>query len=272
VTAPRSRPLRVPSGSAERVRGGSSADCPHAHARWCCDVESDGHARLLLAICQGDFGRGPTRLGLHRRDRTGATIRPMAKTQTHRRSPARGEGRDAILDAVERITARGGLDALTYRSVAAEAGVTHGLLSYHFSSRDSMINEALVRAARRAIQSSVVGSVSNSVDQFAAGLSALVESDTDGQAFQHQLKLEASRRPELAGDVQAMRHMYLGSVAGALERLGLPPDEPLARLVLAALDGLVMQQLVFRRPDYTDAAVDRLHALLKLAVEHGLDS
>jgi AcrR family transcriptional regulator len=193
-------------------------------------------------------------------------------TAPKRATPARGAGRDAILDAVVRVVARRGFDALTYRAVAAEAGVTHGLVSYHFGSRDAMIHEALVRAAREAIASSSIGSAANDVDTFAAGLSNLVEEDPDGQAFQQLLKLEASRRPAIADEVKALRTTYLETVDASLQRLGLPNDEPLARLILGALDGLVFQQLIFRNPALTDAAVDRLHGLLRLALEHGLPS
>lgn len=189
-----------------------------------------------------------------------------ATTQT----PARGEGRDAILDAVVRVVARRGFDAVTYRAVAAEAGVTHGLVSYHFGSREAMVHEALVRAARAAIRTSSIGAESTDVESFAAGLSGLVAGDPDGQAFQQILKLEASRRPAVADEVRELRRTYLESVLEALEHAGLPRDEPLGRLVLAALDGLVMQQLLLGEPDLTDAAVDRLHKLLRLARDHGL--
>ena len=45
-------------------------------------------------------------------------------------------------------------------------------------------------------------------------------------------------------------------------RIGLADDEPLVRLVFAALDGLVIQLLVFGRVDEADAAIARLHELL----------
>src|SRR5664279_364825 len=70
---------------------------------------------------------------------------------------ARGEGRDALCDALMGIGARDGLDGVTFRSVAAEAGVTHGLASYHFGNRDTMIMEALLRAVREAIERTRLG-------------------------------------------------------------------------------------------------------------------
>ena len=43
-------------------------------------------------------------------------------------------GRHALLRATIVIVGHGGLRALTYRAVAAEAGVSHGLVRHHFLS------------------------------------------------------------------------------------------------------------------------------------------
>jgi hypothetical protein len=48
----------------------------------------------------------------------------------------------------------------------------------------------------------------------------------------------------------------------SLVALGLPRDRALTRLVFAALDGLVLQQLIFADPGATDAAIERLRELL----------
>ena len=47
-----------------------------------------------------------------------------------------------------------------------------------------------------------------------------------------------------------------------LGRLGLADDEPLARLAFAAIDGLSMQQLIFRDRARTEEALARLRELL----------
>lgn len=57
--------------------------------------------------------------------------------------------RDALLRAAIKVTARGGLRALTYRAVAEEAGVVRGLVRFHFGSRDALI--MATRAVRRAV-------------------------------------------------------------------------------------------------------------------------
>jgi len=56
--------------------------------------------------------------------------------------PAGESRRCAILDAVLRVVAAGGIDAFTHRRVAAEAGVALGSTNYYFRSRDEMLLEA----------------------------------------------------------------------------------------------------------------------------------
>lgn len=51
----------------------------------------------------------------------------------------RHSNRDSILDAAIRVTNRDGIRAVTFDSVAAEAGVTRGGMIYHFNSRDALI-------------------------------------------------------------------------------------------------------------------------------------
>ena len=73
--------------------------------------------------------------------------------------------------------AKYGFAGLTYRAVAAEAGVTHGLVSYHFGSLDAMISEALALAADEAIRDSRVTVSSGELSAFADRISTLVSSN-----------------------------------------------------------------------------------------------
>lgn len=53
--------------------------------------------------------------------------------------------RDELLDAVETLMATKGYAAVSYRSVAAEAGITPGLVQYYFPTRDEMFVAAIRR-------------------------------------------------------------------------------------------------------------------------------
>jgi TetR/AcrR family transcriptional regulator, regulator of biofilm formation and stress response len=168
-----------------------------------------------------------------------------------------------VLRAVDKY----GFAGLTYRAVAAEAGVTHGLVSYHFGSLDAMISEALVLAADEAIRDSRMAVSSGELATFANSISTLVSEQTEAQSYQFELTFEARRRPELAGPVRALYENYYTVIDQSLVALGLSHDRALTRLVFAALDGLVLQQLIFGDAAATDQSIERLRELLGLLAE-----
>ncbi len=59
---------------------------------------------------------------------------------------------DQILDAVLTVIVRNGVQGLTFREVAAEAGVALGSLNYHFDAKEALIVAAFRRAAERVIE------------------------------------------------------------------------------------------------------------------------
>ncbi|NGO68156.1 TetR/AcrR family transcriptional regulator [Streptomyces boncukensis] len=175
-----------------------------------------------------------------------------------------GEGREALLNAAVRVVDRGGLRKLTYRAVAEEAGVTHGLVVHHFGSRDALIEEALAHAIRTSLSTSALEPGTGKVTDFSAGLSDMVTADPGIQAFQYELLLESRRRPELLPQIRALYDEYFDATERELERmLSGGANRALTRLVFAALDGLVLHQLVFGEPATTDAAVEELRSLLR---------
>ncbi|MEU6260296.1 TetR family transcriptional regulator [Streptomyces sp. NPDC047043] len=176
-----------------------------------------------------------------------------------------GEGREALLNAAVRVVARGGLRKLTYRAVAEEAGVTHGLVVHHFGSRDALIEEALTHTIRTSLSTSSLEPGTGKVADFSAGLSEMVTADPDTQAFQYELLLESRRRPELLPHLRELYDEYFDATQRELSRM-LPAgaDKALTRLVFAALDGLVLHQLVLGEPEVTDSALEELRALLRL--------
>ncbi|MEU5893545.1 TetR family transcriptional regulator [Streptomyces sp. NPDC047461] len=181
-----------------------------------------------------------------------------------------GEGREALLNAAVRVVAQGGLRRLTYRAVAQEAGTTHGLVVHHFGSRDALIEEALAHAIRTSLNTSALEPGTGKVADFSVGVSDMVTADPDIQAFQYELLLESRRRPELLPHLRALYDEYFDASGRELARM-LPDGagRPLTRLVFAALDGLVLHQLVFGEPETTDAAIEELRALLRLLVDAG---
>lgn len=183
-----------------------------------------------------------------------------------------GEGREALLAAAVRVVAQRGLRHLTYRAVAEEAGVTHGLVVHHFGSRDALIAEALSYAITMSLSTSRLEPGTGKLGDFVAGLADMVEGDPDLQAFQYELLLEARRRPELMPAVRTLYRQYYAATERELARILPGASAALNLLVFSALDGLVMHQLTLGQPSETNAAVEELRSLLRLLAQSRADA
>lgn len=164
-------------------------------------------------------------------------------------------GKEALLRATVGVVARGGLRSLTYRAVAAEAGVSHGLVRHHFGSRDQLVADALTYAVEESLVLSNMRMQEPTIDEFAQSLVRLTEAERELQMFQYELLIESRRRPELAPAVRTYYEAYETAISDQLSRIGVR-DEQLARLVWFTLDGLVFKQLVF--PGDVSGVLDKL--------------
>ena len=173
-------------------------------------------------------------------------------------------GRLALLDAAVRIVARDGLDGVSYRSVAEEAGTTAGLVFYHFGSRESLILEAATRAGRRAVSHALPVGEGKDLDAFLDDLSLSAERDLADHVFQYEMAFNSRRRPEVAERMAELYGFYCEETRRTLAALAPMEVSPaLARLVFAAIDGLVLQQVVFDEPERTDGGVRALRRALR---------
>lgn len=170
--------------------------------------------------------------------------------------------REQLLRAVIGIAGEQGLQFVTYRSVAARASVTHGLVRHYFGTRQAMITEALQLAMSEDI--SDVTLVTDTPGDFADGL---VETSDDAwrrRVLQYDVVLSAIRGAGDAGPAREIYTRYLGEISQTLRSLRIDdPDGSWAALVFAALDGLVLQHALFRADDRrTSGAIERLRELL----------
>jgi DNA-binding transcriptional regulator YbjK len=196
-----------------------------------------------------------------------------------RRAPRpRGAARrEALLEAVLRIVADVGADAVTHRRVAEEAGLPLASTTYWFDSKEHILTAALELAAERdtarllEYAAEVARSVSNQDDALEAAVAAIYEPLDDGlQASRgslmatYALLLEAARRPALREIASRWTEVYLLTLGQLLELAGSSRPREDAELLLAAADGLLIEQLS------TGASIDlrpRLRRLAKLLVQ-----
>ncbi|MDG5808900.1 TetR family transcriptional regulator [Streptomyces ossamyceticus] len=149
------------------------------------------------------------------------------------------------------------------RAVAEEAGVTHGLVVHHFGSRDALIEAALEHAVRTSASTSSLEPGTGDIADFAAGLADMVTREPALQTFQYELVLESRRRPELLPQIRALYDEYFQATERELSRSLTEGTSPaLTRLVFAALEGLVLHQLILDEPDVTESALKELRSLL----------
>src|SRR3712207_8439845 len=123
--------------------------------KWSVRVFSESRGPRAHGVAPWRSGRPRRTGGTHLRLAGGAYRRPiedrgdMTGTETAavaaRPAPGYGEGRRALLAAAVHVVATRGLRHLTYRSVAQEAGVAHGLVAHHFGTRDALLEAALER-------------------------------------------------------------------------------------------------------------------------------
>jgi DNA-binding transcriptional regulator YbjK len=167
--------------------------------------------------------------------------------------------RDAIIDATIRIIGRGGVDAVTHRAVAREAGVSLSSTTYHFRSRDDIIGEALRVVVRREIEriQRAADELGDRLSDIEAWTDTLLEwlaeqLQGDGRTTTmglYHLQLEAAQRPDLTPVLREWKAATMSLAERALRVAGSPRPATDARVVVAAIDGLRLDQLASPEPD-----------------------
>jgi AcrR family transcriptional regulator len=196
--------------------------------------------------------------------------------------------REALLDAVLRIVAEAGADAVTHRRVAEVAGLPLASTTYWFQSKEHLLTAALERAADHDIErlhgflgeaqkpapdplGLAVGAVLGPNDPEAPPSGAAAQNPKappSGAAAQnpeappsgaaavnptptsrgwllatYALLLEAARRPALREVTERWTEAYLEALPPLLAAAGSRYPRADAGLLLAAADGLLVDQL-----------------------------
>lgn len=167
----------------------------------------------------------------------------------------RADARTRMLDAAVRLIAREGVDDVRIARIAMEAGVSAGLVHYHFASRDALLAEALeysfellgdVRTLRTEAGAGAVGRLAAMVEQCLP----LPGAQRDDWILWVELWLRAARRPDLretaARLYRRLHEWFAGEIADGVASGELPPcdPDPVADLAIALVDGYGVRALV----------------------------
>ena len=195
-----------------------------------------------------------------------------ATSQTPKNPRPRGAARrEALLEAVLRIVAEVGPDAVTHRRVAEVAELPLASTTYWFESKEHLLTAALELAAERdtaRLLHYAAAAGRSDIDPVDAVIGAITECDDPSRANRGSLiatfalLLEAARRPALREIAQRWTEVYLLTLARLLESAGSGHPREDAELLLGAADGLLIEQLASGVDDDLRPRLRRLAAAL----------
>jgi DNA-binding transcriptional regulator YbjK len=163
---------------------------------------------------------------------------------------ARGEERrERILRATLAVIGRSGIGAVTHRSVAEEAGVPLGSLTYWFGTKDDLLREALRRFVEdeaerlRGVAAQLDGDAAPA--DIAERFAAVLEKGPahPEQIAQFELYLEAARNPAVRDIARDSFRAYEEVAVAALRAAGADKPEEIAPLFVSLADGLGLRRM-----------------------------
>jgi DNA-binding transcriptional regulator YbjK len=183
-------------------------------------------------------------------------------------SPEQLGVRRRILDATLDVIAADGLDAVRHRRVAELAGVSLGSTTYHFASRDDLIEAAFqlyLDGATEFLERLEVPTTRG--DDLAAAIVDYVDrlltaefADTATVQAEYELVLYAARSPRIAQRLHEWEAAQCERFERVLDGAGAADASLGARTLLALVRGLEIERLT------SGAPIEDLHARLEPVV------
>lgn len=170
-----------------------------------------------------------------------------------------------LAEAVVRLLARGGFEAVTVRSVATEAGVSAGAVQHQFPTKDALLLAGVrLVAARFAHRTARIPAASTARELARALLLDALPLDDERREealVWGALVDRAHRSPEVGAAVRALDAEALDGLTDVLGLAGVPAARRAAALLLAVCDGLAT------RLTYDPGAADEARAVVEDALD-----
>lgn len=165
------------------------------------------------------------------------------------------ERREQLVEAAIAVASREGIDAATVRAVAAEAGVSLGVVHYCFQDKDELLEAMAHQITRQNLSQSLLEMPEHSdpativervLDMLWSGISA----SRGAQLLSYELTMYSMRHPEVR-QVSVNQYLvshdaarqFLEAMARAARIEWTMPVEVLARAVVMMTDGVVLAWL-----------------------------
>ncbi len=166
-----------------------------------------------------------------------------------------GEKAQRIVDAMRESVAKRGAAGSTFEQVAAEAGVSRGLLHYYFGTKERLLVEVVrrdaeIRVARLDERLAKAKSVDDVIDVLLASLTDMIENEPAFFLLLYELFSAGRRNPDIRREVGQLferTRSHVAEVLKAKERegvLNLRHDaEAVVSYLFAVGDGFALQAL-----------------------------
>ena len=175
-----------------------------------------------------------------------------------------GERAGRIVDAMRASVAARGIAGATFERVAAEAGVSRGLLHYYFGTKERLLVEVVrrdseIRVARLDAPLAAAGTAEEVLDVLVSNLLDLIENEPGFFVLLYELFTAGRRNPDIQREVAELFRKTRGHVAEALEQkdgegvLSLRYGaEPTVAYLFAIADGLAVQVISDPERDHSE--------------------
>ncbi len=197
------------------------------------------------------------------------------RTQEERRAASRQK----LIEAATRLLASRGYAGTTLVEIGKEAGVSHGLVTYHFGTKQGCI-KAVLESIRKATEQRNAGQLAEL--RGLASLDLLTEIYLGGPASERlgvraisvamveSISATPDLKPLMAANDQAFRDVVAQALVEAIEDGETAADVDIdsqAVLIVALLRGVVQQRLVKPRAVKLDAIVPAVKAKIRAGLQ-----
>ncbi len=176
-----------------------------------------------------------------------------------------------VMEATLRIIGRKGIDGVTHRAVAAEAGMSLGAVTHHFQTRDVLVEAALRFALTREVGRlrALSLSLQNKAFEVETWIDALVDwysmelkTQPETHIACYEAFMAAARSERHRAIVVEWFETWRQSAELALRAAGSSEPRRHAELFVSALIGIVLQQLAVPRRNFRQEARTALLQLI----------
>jgi len=160
--------------------------------------------------------------------------------------------REAALLATLKLIGRQGLSGVTHRAVAVQAKLSLGAVTYHYRSRDELVEAALQSAIEReqgrqqALSRRLTGSsftMAKWIEHLARWYTDEISGNPEVHLACYEAFMAAARTEKYRASIIALQETWKKTAEIALAAAGIPRATERAPVFVAALTGMLLEEL-----------------------------